>query len=145
MFAKTEVYLKRYAPGPPTIIPPPQDATASSLAPTQFTELFGEGSEEMLQDVLDGEEWSPAQRALATHILGGEKSIKELTGEDRAVLDDIAHQLVAPRPVAPPPPTPTRPSWVATQGEMESFPNEYQPHPSQRDWPMSPDHPEGEQ
>jgi len=145
MFAKTEVYLQRYAPGPPTIIPPPTDATASSLAPTQFTELFGEDAEGLLQDVLEGDEWTPAQRELAIHVLGGDKKLGELTGEERGVLDEITQQLMAPKPPAPKPPAPVRPSWIATQAEMESFPEEYQPHPSKRDWPISPDDPEGEQ
>jgi len=146
MFGKADAYLNRYAPRPPEVGPPP-DAPASSLPPAQFVQLFGEGAEGLLQDVLEGDEWTPAQRVLAMDILNGDRSISELQGEDRAVLDEISQQLAhAPaQRKEPEAPKVVRPSWIATQNEMESFPNEYHPHPSQRDWPMSPDDPEGEQ
>jgi hypothetical protein len=147
MFAKTDVYLKTFAPGPPTTTPPPEDATASSLAPTRFIQVFGEGAEGLLQDVVDGdpEDWTPDQQMLALKVLSGELDLKDLGGEERSVLDGITDLLASPR--APKPKTPAtiqRPSHYSTQAEMENFDQEYQPPPARQDWPSG-DLPEGDQ
>lgn len=97
LFAKTDIYLQTYAPKPPDVLPPiKEDAPASSLAPTQFIQLFGEGAESMLQEVLDGDEWSPEQRELAILILGGDQDIHKLAADKLDILDTITQQLAYP-------------------------------------------------
>jgi len=118
--ADTKTYLEHFAPKVTR-----EEHKRSSLAPNQFESLFGVGAEELLQDVLEGEEWSPEQRELALHILGGDKAIHGLTGEERNVLDGIAQQLASSGPRAdkstPVESAPVRPSWIATQAEMEGW------------------------
>lgn len=118
--ADTKTYLEHFAPKVTR-----EEHKRSSLAPNQFESLFGVGAEELLQDVLEGEEWSPEQRELAIHILGGDKTIHGLTGEERSVIDGIAQQLASSRPGRRGPPAiipaPVRPAYVATQAEMEGW------------------------
>ena len=144
MFGSTKTYLQTFAP---KVDSPPEEPPRSSLAPTQFEELFGEGAEGILQDVLDRPDvFDREQQELALAVLGGTKSVRGANNEDRSVLNEIARQLAYLKP--PPPQAPAiipRPSYVRTRAEMESFGEEYMPPPSQRDWPLTPDDPEGSQ
>lgn len=131
-------------PGPPAPVVP--------LPPTQFEQLYGRGAEGLLQDVTDGdpEDWSNEQRELALRILAGVTSIQAANNEERRVLDDIARKMAlsSPKPKQPADKLPkrvVRPPHIRSQEEMETFPEEYQPPPAERDWPISPDHPEGKQ
>ena len=148
MFGKTDAYLNAFAP---KALPLPEEPSRSSLPPTQFEELFG-AEPGLLADVADGppEYWTPEQQALALKILAGESDLRPANNEDRRILDGIAEQMATLKdPRGKPPatlPTPIyRPPGVHTQAEMENFEEEYQPPVAKRDWPLSPDHPEGEQ
>jgi hypothetical protein len=144
MFGKTDAYLKAFAP---KADPPHEEPPSSSLAPTQFEELFGEGAEPLLQDVLERPDvFTKDQQDLAMAILGGTKSVRGANNEDRSHLNEIAQQLAFLKPPAPQAPaTIPRPAYVRTRAEMENFEEEYQPPPEKRDWPISPDDPEGSQ
>lgn len=136
-------------PGPPAPVTP--------LPPTQFEQLYGRGAEELLQDVTDGdpEDWSNEQRELALRILSGITSISTANNEERRVLDDIARKMAFSKTPAQKAQAKlqeaqsrlrdVRPPHIRSQEEMEHFPEEYQPPPAERDWPISPDHPEGKQ
>jgi hypothetical protein len=133
-------------PAPPTTTPPPEEPPGSSLPITRFEELFGEGAEGLLQDVIDQDPqlWTADQRELAFRILGGDRELRSLTSEERSILDEITGHLAGPRrTVERAPATIPRPAYIRTQAEMENFEEEYQPPPEKRDWPFSPDDPEG--
>lgn len=110
-------------PAPPGIESPKEEPSSSSLAPTQFEELFGEGAEGLLQDVLERPDvFTKDQRDLALSILGGDKSTRPSDGDDRELLDNIAYGLAVLRP--PMQATPTgdiRPAYVHTREEMEDL------------------------
>lgn len=110
-------------PTPPGVNTPKEEPSRSSLAPTQFEELFGEGAEGLLQDVLDRPDvFSGDQQDLALAILGGDKTVSAASGEDRTRLDEIARQLAFLK--SPPPKAPAkipRPAYVRTREEMEDF------------------------
>lgn len=132
-------------PAPPTMLPPPEEPPSSSLPVTRFEELFGEGAWPLLQDVIDQDPqlWTTEQRELAMRILNGERV---RTSEERNILDEITGLLAGPRrAVKTKPVIIPRPAYVRTRAEMENFEEEYQPPPEERDWPLSPDDPEGSQ
>ena len=145
--------MEARAPSPPFPVNlPGSEAPAPPLPPTQFEQLYGRGAEGLLQDVSDGdpEEWSNEQRELALRIIAGITTIDSANNEERRILDDIARKMALSKPKPPQLPAKLpvrdlRPSYVRSQEEMENFPEEYQPPPEQRDWPISPDHPEGKQ
>ena len=121
-------------------------------SPVDTEQLYGRGAEGLLQDVSDGdpEEWSNEQRELALRIIAGITTIDSANNEERRVLDDIARKMALskPKPQQPAATLPVRdvrPPHVRSQEEMETFTEEYQPLPKDRDWPISPDHPEGQQ
>jgi len=107
-------------PAPPNMNPP-EERPRSSLAPTQFEELFGEGNEGLLLDVLDRPDvFSKDQQELAMDILGGRRSMRSIEGEDRVNLDEIAHQIAFLKPVSTDASV-ARPAYVHTREEMEDF------------------------
>jgi len=110
-------------PAPPTIYSPVEEPSSSSLAPTQFEDLFGQGAEGLLQDVLERPDvFTKDQRDLAISILGGEKAIRSSDEDDRALLDNIAYGLAVLRPpTSPEPARDTRPAYIRTREEMEDF------------------------
>lgn len=139
-------------PAFPIDLPKSQD-TLASLPPTQFEQIFGTGAEGLLQDVTDGapEDWTDEQRSLALRILSGDASMRSKNNEEQRILDDIAQQMAFGQYPSKTTQTPTRvvrdirPPHIRSQSEMEHFPEEFQPFPSLRDWPLSSDHPEGSQ
>jgi hypothetical protein len=145
LFGKTEDYLGRYAPAPPDANTPPEEPSSSSLPPTQFEQIYGKEAEPLLMDVLDGpDEFRPEQRELALLLASGEKKLEELTGEERDILNGITHRMAYGTPPPPKPAIMPRPAGVHTQFEMENFENEFMPPADKRDWPISPDDPEGQ-
>lgn len=92
--------------------------------------------------------YGPDERELAWSLMmdGG---FDKLTGEQRDLLDAIAlrHASVGGKIPTPPvaPVIKIRTPGIHTQQEMETFEEEYDPPPSRRDWPISPDDPEGYQ
>jgi hypothetical protein len=137
------------APPFPVELPKPPEV-AASLPPTQFEQLYGQGAESLLQDVVDGdpELWDQEQRELSLKILAGLTTLKTRDLEERRILDEIGHRMAfapATKKEQPKVVIDTRPPYVRSQEEMETFENEYMPPPSERDWPFSPDHPEGTQ
>ena len=122
--------MEARAPSPPFPVNlPGSEAPAPPLPPTQFEQLYGE---------------------LALRIIAGITTIDSANNEERRVLDDIARKMALskPKPQQPAATLPVRdvrPPHVRSQEEMETFTEEYQPLPKDRDWPISPDHPEGQQ
>lgn len=109
-------------PTPPGVSTQKEEPVRSSLAPTQFEELFGEGAEGLLEDVLDRPDaFSKDQRDLAMAILGGDKSINSADAEDRTRINEIAHNLAFLNPITPKTPVDDRPVYVRTRAEMEDF------------------------
>jgi hypothetical protein len=110
-------------PAPPGIELPKETPSSVSLAPTQFEELFGEGAEGLLQDVLERPDvFTKDQRDLALSILGGDKTLRPSDGDDRELLDNIAYGLaVLKPPMSSSPAGDSRPSYVRTREEMEDF------------------------
>ena len=144
--------MEARAPAPPFPVElPHQLEPSASLPTTQFEQLFGRGAEGVLLDVLDGDKdtWSEQEQDLALRVLAGLTTIDAANNEDRSVLDEIARKIALPDQPGQKPrailSARARPSYVRTQEEMEHFPEEYQPAPEARDWPISPDHPEGKQ
>jgi hypothetical protein len=138
MFAKTDEYLAAHAPAPPTADPPTKDAPASSLAPTQFEQLFGRETG-LLLDVVDDDtdKYGPEEKELAFRLMVGDNDFSMLGAHERELLDQITHKISQPAPnkqqleVGV-----VRPSHISTQAEMENFDQEYQPPPAQQDWPV---------
>ena len=101
----------------------PEEPPRSSLAPTQFEELFGEGAEGLLLDVLDRPDaFSRDQQDLA-RIMLGRGSTLPANDDERDQIDDIARQLASLKP-PPTPQAPTktpRPAYIRTREEMEDF------------------------
>jgi hypothetical protein len=121
------------APPTPPSMDPQEERPSSSLAPTQFEEIFGEGAEGLLEDVLDRPDvFNKEQQDLALAILGGNKSLHSASGEDRTHIDDIAQQLAFLSPPAPKTTVDVRPAYVHYQAEMEDFEEPTSP------WPMIP-------
>lgn len=121
MFGKTKEFLATYAP---TTKPTLQEPSSSSLAPTQFEELFGRGAEPLLMDALDDPDLTAEQQELAREIAGGSKRMDELTPEDHRQLDEITLRLVhggSRQDHVDPPPVRRRPAYVSTREEMENF------------------------
>ena len=109
-------------PAPPSVNPP-EEPPSSSLAPTQFEELFGEGAEGLLLDVLDRPDaFDEDQQDLARSILNGDEAIASLDEEGRTRLDEMGRHLAFLEPYAPPEPEEiARPAYVRNQSEMEDF------------------------
>ena len=109
-------------PAPPGVNPPTEERPSSSLAPTQYEELFGEGMEGLLQDVLDRRRFfSKDEQNLASAILSGSSSIRSEDEDERAMLDSIARKLAYLEPPVVQEPEPVRPAYVHTREEMETF------------------------
>lgn len=109
-------------PEPPNTDPKPEEPPRSSLAPTQFEELFGEGAEALLLDVLDRPDaFSRDQQDLA-RVLLGRGSVRPADDTEREHIDAIARQLASLKPPAPQAPTEEpRPAYVRTREEMEDL------------------------
>jgi hypothetical protein len=79
----------------------------------------------------------------------GDNDFSILNPGERTTLDDISQRLAAHGGRVPPPPPKPKPlprqQGIHTRAEMETFEQEYDPPPSARDWPISPDDPEGSQ
>ena len=110
-------------PAPPGVNTQAEEPPRSSLAPTQFEEIFGEGAESLLQDVMERPDvFTKDQRRLAAEILSGEKAVRSSDGDDRELLDNIAYGLaVLKPPMSSSPAGDSRPSYVRTREEMEDF------------------------
>lgn len=140
MFGTTDQYLQAHAPRADI---PPEELPSSSLPLTQFEQMFGRGAEPLLGEVMDDDRFSPEQRQLALEIAGGRK-LSALTPEDHAQLDDITQQMVTmPAKKDPPPPPPRKAPYISTRAEMENFEEEFMPPVVKKDWPISPEDPEG--
>lgn len=108
-------------PEPPSTHPKPEEPPRSSLAPTQFEELFGEGAEALLLDVLDRPDaFSRDQQDLA-RVLLGRGSVRPADDAEREHIDAIARQLASLKPPTSTTPPNTRPAYVRTREEMEDF------------------------
>lgn len=110
-------------PRPPDFNQTPEERPRSSLAPTQFEELFGEGAEGLLLDVLDRPDiFDEDQRDLALAVLNGEERIDSLNDESRQRLDEIGRHLAYLEPYVPPKEgEDARPAYIRTREEMENF------------------------
>lgn len=110
-------------PKPPSMSTTPEERSRSSLPPTQYEEMYGEGAEGLLLDVLDrSDEFNEDQRNLARLILSGSETISSLDAADRERLDVIGRQLAQLEPREEPiPEKPIRPAYVRTREEMENF------------------------
>jgi len=72
-----------------------EEQKRSSLQPTLFEQLYGQGAENLLQDVLDYPEvFTDEENTLAWEILGGTKKLKTLNVNERSMLDHITDRLV---------------------------------------------------
>lgn len=147
MFGDTKTYLQAHAPAPPDHTTPPEEPR-SSLAPTQFEQLFGRETG-LLLDVMDDDtgQFSPEERELARDIVVGDNDFSILTAGQKDMLDRIGLHLASyggrPAPKVEPPKKLPMQQGIHTRAEMETFEQEYDPPPSARDWPISPDDPEG--
>lgn len=121
LFGKTEEYLKACAPSPH---PPAPEPPSSSLAPTQFEELYGQGAEPLLLDALEDPDLTPGQQDLAQELAYGTKQISDLSPEEREELDVVTRKLVYPTPAPAAREAPVRPGYVSTWQEMEETPPE---------------------
>ena len=111
-------------PKPPELGVTVEEPKRSSLPLTQFEDLFGEGAEGVLLDVLDRPDvFDKDQQDLATTILSGENAIRTLDDEERERLDGMTRTLArlkkyepSKKKLADP-----RPAYVRTKEEMEDF------------------------
>lgn len=110
-------------PAPPSVDSRPEEHPRTARPNTQYEEMFGEGAEGLLLDVLDRPDtFDEDQRDLARSILSGEEAIPTLGPEGRQRLDEIGRDLVHLDPFVPPVREDApRPTYVRTRKEMEDF------------------------